>query len=231
MRSRENFSWHLSLRMPLRDALRGMAAVVNPGRQEARKTPLMRATFLEDLLRSSVDRFGAAASRILKSNLDQGQIMCAARFVVGAGNDTADGYCFVRVASFGWEHLRSRFQSTRELFSETIASTRVMKQTTNGLGGGGNAARMLQRLRKSNTIGLPPGLRRHRSSGEQAVVDINLFAILLWLCAARSDEPSQELRLLDLALILTEAHRSDVVGAMDDIHGLAGLFDRLTAQL
>ena len=231
MRSRESFSWHPSLRMPLRDALRGMAAVSNLGGQMPQKTPPILPTFLEEVLRPAVNRFRATTSRILQSNLNQGEIVRAARFVAGASNDKADAYCFVRVAAFGWEHLRSRFQNTRELFSETIASARLMKESTNGLGVSFNAARLLQRLRNSNTIGLPPGLQRHRSSGEQAEVDSNLFAILLWLSVTRSNDPSQELRLLDLASILTRANRSEVIGATDEMHLLAGLFDRLIAQL
>lgn len=230
MQIRGTLKLPIPLRMPLRDMARGMAGLASFGEQAVRNAPQILPLPLEKLLRSAIKDVEAAATRNLNPDITQAEVLSASHFVVGDGTDA---HAFVHVLASGWEQLRSSRKNTIELFSETIATTRMTIDGGGGRLGAGplHASGLLDLLRKSAAIGRPPGLPNQRASAEQAEVDINLFAVMLWLLAARPETLAAEQSLLELSAILTGVHKAAIIGAMGDRQALAIQLASLSEQL
>ncbi len=218
-----------SLRMPVRDFVRGIAGFANIGAQAVRNVPSILPQPVEERLRTAIMELEAAVAQILRADITTADILCASRFVIGDG---ADAPCLVRVMAYAWEQLRSSRRNTRDLFSETVAATHLALEGTAALGSGpARACRIVGLLRRSGAIGMPPGLPLHRKSAEQEEVDLCLFAMVLWLLAERPETIAAEDNLLELSAILTLVHRAEVIASMDDGQALAFQLASLSEQL
>ena len=228
MNSRDDLP--LSLRMPLRDIVRGMTGIAGLGEKAVRNVLTVLPQPFETSLRSAIVELEAAATRFLKADITQGEICRATRFVVGEGDDA---HCCLRVLAYGWEQLQTSRRNTPEMFSETIAATRLAFDRKTGTldTGIAHACGLFDVLRRSGAIGLPPGLPVQRSAAEQAEVDVNLFAVMLWLLAVRPETLVADQSLLELSAVLTEVHRAAVISAIGNAEALAFQFASLSEQL
>lgn len=185
---------------------------------------------LRETARSVRNDLAARASRILGVTMSDDAVRSAADFLVRADSSRSDVAAFMHVLACGWEYLRARRSGSGEMFSETITATQVTFDGGRG-GGAAKAAHLLEMLRLSTAIGLPPGLPSRRTSARQADVDIDLCALFVWLLAQRPKDPSGEESLIGLAAVLTAAHAAEVVAAAGNASAMAGLLADLSAQL
>ena len=225
------FSFLPGMRMPLRDALRGVASLADATEDMLEPATRLLPEPLRSRFRHALESLEAAGKRLLHAPIDTNQINTAARFLTASGTDKNASATCAGVFVFAWEHLHTAGVD-RHLISETIIADRLGRtRETSSATGVDFAAAILADLRTSSAIGRMPGLARGIKAGEESTVDLLLGAIAVWLLSGRAATLAEEEKLLDLSLALVRALQHDAQDAFANHTALARFLAGTAAHL
>lgn len=220
------------LRMPLRDALRGVVTLADATEAMLEPAAQLFPEPLRSRFRDALGSLEQVGKRLIDFPITTDQLEAASRFLVGATKQDAAARTCATVFVYAWEHLDAASVTHRHLISETIVADRMVRlRDTTSVLGLDFAAMMLADLRGSTAFGLLPGLTRRVSAEDEAEIDLALVAITIWLLTDRAGTLHDEEKLLDLAVTLTRALKADAQKALSDVHDLARFLADTSAHL
>lgn len=217
-------------RMPLRDALRGVATIADATEDALEPATRLLPGGLRSRFRSALKSIGDAGKGLLSAPIDPAHLRAASEFVRGTRHDHQLAADCAMVIGHAWDHLPVVGPGHRHLISETILAS-----TLRHLGPGAvesparRAAHIVQSLRQHAVAGPMPGIGSRRGAGGET--DIALVAIIVWLLSDRAGGLAEEERLLDLSLALVLALEAEILGAIDDPVRLAPLLQSASEHL
>ena len=210
-----------SLRVPVRDALRGLATFADATEDTLQPAMDLLPEGLRTSLHSALERLEASGQRWMDASIVHMDICVASDVVAGRVSTGADQEACARVIAFAWDHLRPIGQS-RLMISETLLATRLSSDS---------AAHLYIQLRTSSVIGTLPGVPAPRGAEDQEDVDLRLFALMIWLLAARADTLEDEQKLLHLAGAMSVAMKAEILAAVDQPDQIAEHLQALSDHL
>ena len=210
-----------ALKAPLRDALRGAAQMA--GKADEALTPFKSALPdpVRTALREMVNSFEGGAKALLGPRITAQTIADAAAFLNGSAVNAATAAASAKVLAFAWD---SRPETSGIMLSEALTGICL---TTLGGETDHHAARVLLALRQAHVAGELPGLPVQPAPEALTQRDMHLAGLATWLLASRAETIEAETELLDLALALTAAYRTEILSAMDSLEDLS---ERLTTM-
>ncbi|MEM8948184.1 MAG: hypothetical protein AAGA21_04960 [Pseudomonadota bacterium] len=217
MTTRSRLPLPRALKMPLRDILRGVATAADVTEEVLEPATALLPGAVQTPFRSALAAFEQAGSRAVTPTIDASDIAVAKDYLKGVDQSRNALETFVSVLAFVWERALSRHGNHQLLFSETVAAASL------AVGAGGDdktsyarAAAILTRLKKANAASRVPGTPVALSEEEGVYVDKTWLSASVWLLSERAPNLTDDIRLLELAMALTEALENDVIIAMAD---------------
>jgi len=216
------------LKMPLRDAFRGLSTLTGEA-----FAPLASA-----LPEQVCHRLGATlrdikgmGAELIGLRVTHDDIRVAGAVLTGKASSATDIERCAVVLAFAWDKAFEH-EGIHPLLSETLASARLPRADADGdASPGSHAASILHLLHDAHVIGWLPGLVSDLQELKRTAIDLHLFAIAIWLLSARAATMEEEMQLLDMALALTRALRKEVLASMSDRDTLAKALDSLSGHL
>ena len=220
-----------ALRLPLRDALRGVRKaselsddLLKPVR-EALPEPV------RDFLRDALQTAEAAGQRVVSSPNptadEMAETVAALQGHVGETGTTA------RVIAFGLETALAARQS-RLLVSETVAALAVRGAFDNLPDNTTPAARAVaayRALSADHVAGRMPGTGIALGQSDEVDIDAALLTVMLWLLAERPADPDEEQAIVGIAAgLLTATLENEDLRTLDD-EALADRLDELAGLI
>lgn len=221
-----------NLAMPLRDALRGVATLVDATEDVLEPAAQLLPEPLRSRFKHSLDALEAAGKRLISAPTDAQQIQKASKFLSGseAGTDAMEACASILV--YAWEHLNDTSIDHRLMISETIVADQLSSVRDKSSSPAPNlGAEVVIALRQSSAIGRVPGLTGGIASKDKQQVDLSLLAIAVWLLSSRSNTLEEEEKVLDLSQALVSALQVDVSDLFSDTGKLAGFLAETSAHL
>lgn len=215
-----------ALRMPLRDALRGVASLADATEDALEPAVALLPDSVQGGFRAGLGAARSVGRRLMTAPIDTGAVRAAADMLAARARAPET---LATVVAYAWEHLRGGGQG--HLISETLLAARLSTLPPAGADPAGRAAHLVADIRTSAIIGRRPSLHSEAHRAEQARIDHALAAIAVWLLAARGRTMAEEETLLGLAFALTAATRGDAPADPDDVEGLARHLQTLADHL
>ena len=226
------FSFLPDLKMPLRDALRGVATLADAAEDKLEPASALLPERLRLRFHTALKSVERAGKRLIVAPIDMGQIEAASRFVNGKDTSREARQACTLVILFAWDHLSEASVDHHYLISETIIADRLSRAAeTSEATGADFAAVLVGDIRRSSAIGRMPGFARRIHSGEETEVDLALLAIATWLLSSRAETLDEEEKLLELSLALVRALHADVPDLFDDGSKLARFLAETSSHL
>lgn len=226
------FSFLPDLKMPLRDALRGVASLVDATEEALEPAANLLPHSIRTRFRSALKSIEGAGRRLMTAPVDLEHIQMASDFVGGKATDKAALENCATVIGYAWEHLQSSGHSHRPLISETVLASRLFRSlSASGRSAADCAAFLIVDIRKSSAIGPMPGVIGSAGAEKRREIDLGLVSIMVWLLSARADNMTEEEKLLDLALALVSAIQVDALGAIEEPEKLAQVLESASTHL
>ena len=220
------------LRMPLRDALRGVVALADATEEMLEPVAQILPEPLRTRFRHTLKSIDKVGKRLIDFPITTQKLESASRFLVAQETDTAAAEACATVFAYAWEHLDGSSATHRHMISETIVlDCMVRLRDKTDLVGTDFAATLITDLRGSTAFGLLPGLTLRMSAEDEAKIDLALLAIAVWLLTERAGILSEEEKLLDLSTALIRAMHAESQKAFSDVTHLAHFLAATSAHL
>lgn len=222
----------VSLGLPLRDILRGMASFAEATEDMLEPAVQAMPAPMRHALSTAMQAIEGTGERLLAPHVSGQDIQRASAFLNRVVDGRGDAECCARVLAFAWERMRTPDAAFHDMLSETVAASRLdALRRAPGLTPSDFAAQLFLDLRAWHVAGSAPGLPVSQTDDQQEAIDLKLFAFLIWLLAVRSPEDLPEEQLLEMAMALTQAFRADVLAAISDSTALSGQLQTLSDHL
>lgn len=232
MRDRNDLSLKSTVKMPLRDLLRGVssfAAATNEAMTPA--APALHFPILSPFLLAN-DAMGMASARVADTEADVAEIAAASAALKAMDRHLVDRLVFCRVFAQAWSRLLSLGKSKSLIVSEVLVAGGYERGWMKpGKTPHDAAANIVVSLRKMRAAGRFPGTPFPATPEEQSDIDMSLFATALWLLADRERNVAEENRLLELAFAFTTAQKDMVISSLRERESLAKSLRDLAEQL
>ena len=226
------FGFLPDLRMPLRDALRGVATLADATKDVLEPVAKLLPDGMQARFQHALASLEKAGKRMTHSPVDTAQIRSASRFLIATETDAFAIQACATVLVHAWEHLSQSSVRHRPLISETIVSDRLNRtRAASALSGADFAVAVVTNIRMSSAIGLLPGLARAINADEEIEVNVALLAIAVWLMSTRAGSMEEEEMILDLALALVRALQNEIRNPFGDPAQLARFLSDTAAHL
>ena len=225
-------SFFHDLRMPLRDALRGVATLADATEEMLEPTAQLLPSGLRARFREALGSIEQVGKRLIYFPIEMDTIATASRFLLASESGTSAADKCATVFAHAWEHLNEARVTHRYMISETILAER-MRRTRSASSGTGFvfAATVLIDARRSSAIGLLPRLARSFTAEEQAEIDLTLLTIGVWLLSNRAETMANEEKLLELAMALVHALQAEAATVFSDVNSLPRFLADVSAHL
>jgi hypothetical protein len=224
------FPFLSDLKMPIRDAMRGVANFAEATEEALEPASMLLPEPLRAGFQKAIKSIETTGKRFIDRPVNIDQIRAAAYFATGTNRDNAAAKDFAKVVCFAWMHLQNASKAPRFMISETIVTSKVAQIFPHETGAV-LAAGLVETIRKSSAIGRLPGFADGVRADERTDIDMALVTIMIWLLSARAASVTEEFMLLDLAVVLVSANRCDIVAVMDDPAKVVDILHNISAHL
>ena len=204
--------------MPLRDALRGMATIVDTAEAVLAPAAHLLPEPLEVRLRDAMASVERAGRNLIHPAIESQAIAATARFLLGDEESPATAPEAASVFVYAWETLKELDLAGHFLISETLTAD-VLSRASDGDSGARRAALMTIALRNASVIGPAPGLVS--ANAEQREISTGLLAIMVWVLANRPEDVAEERMLLGLSHALVTAEDFDLERCFSDADAMS----------